>query len=239
MNYFIIKPDDSGRFTGTIDGSHEWCLPGVICPACRATWSDGIRSYASVDLTPVKTLADFETPRAEPIEEYERLCALLRPLLPEGAQLNPGTALGPFSGRYQGRFGHLVAPDPWWLWVRRETLETLHAAGLQLTGCRAHLRSHQGGLPELLELELHPHGRLHPDCLPVPRAVPCRCCGRTGLSLPDELVLDEGTLPAHLDMFRLEDFSSVIVCTNRFFTVYQDLGLTGVFFQPLPTRMSP
>ncbi|WNG14920.1 double-CXXCG motif protein [Cystobacter fuscus] len=239
MHYFRIETDVSGRYTGYIDGSYKWGLPGVICPVCQATWSDGSKSYPSIDLTSIAALADFETPRAEPIEEYERLCTLVRPLLPPEALLEPGTTFGPFVGKYQGRFGQLVAPDPWWLLAQHEALDALHAAGLRhLTGCQALLKTRQRDMPELFELELIPQGRLHPDSLPAKRAPPCPRCGRTGLSLPDELLLDAKTLPAHLDLFRLEDFSSVIVCTERFFATCQRLGLDGVVFQPLPTRTS-
>lgn len=234
MKYFKIEPDVSRRFTGQIDGSYKWGLPGVICPVCRATWGGGSIAYPSVDLTPIAALADFENPRAEPIEEYERLRTLVQPLLPPGALLEPGTPLGPFHGQYRGRFGQFVAPDPWWLLARREALDALQAHNLSgLKGCRALLQTRQTGLPELLELEILPHGRLHPNCLPAKRAPPCPRCERMGLSLPDELLLDSETLPEHLDLFRLEDFSSVMVCTERFFTCYQQLGLDGIVFQPL------
>ncbi len=234
MMHFRIKPDTSRMYTGLIDGSYKWGLPGVICPVCHTTWGDGSKSYPSVDLTSIATLADFETARAEPIEEYERLCALVQPLLPPGALLEPGTPLGPFHGKYQGRFGQLVAPDSWWLLVQQDALDTLRAHGLNgLTGCRALLRTRQRDLPELFELEILPHGRLHPSCLPTKRVPPCTRCGRIGLSLPDELLLDSETLPPHLDLFRLEDFSSVVVCTERFAMYCQRSGLGGVVFQPI------
>jgi hypothetical protein len=48
-------------------------------------------------------------------------------------------------------------------------------------------------------------------------------------------LLEASTLPSHLDVFRLEDFSTVVVCTERFVDACQRLGLDGVTFQPLPT----
>ncbi|MFY0525241.1 double-CXXCG motif protein [Archangium gephyra] len=39
-----------------------------------------------------------------------------------------------------------------------------------------------------------------------------------------------------LDLFRLEDLSSVIVCTERFVDACKRLGLDGVVFHPLPAR---
>src|SRR5690242_15267220 len=118
MDCFIIEEDRSSGYTGSVDASHKWGLPGILnCPACKATWSGISKAYPSVDLrrckkislpsfvigyrygelieaeqviyfqclTPVASLADFEKARPEPIEEYERLCELVRPLLPPGA----------------------------------------------------------------------------------------------------------------------------------------------------------
>ena len=236
MKYFTVEDDSSSGCTGDITGSHKWILPGVdTCPACGITWGDNSRTYPSVDLTPVASLADFVEARAEPIEEYERLCELVRPLLPPGALLKPGTSLGPLVGKAQGRFGQLVSPYPWWLLVQREALEKLQAGGLQgLKACPTQLRFRQRNSPELLELELLPVGRAHADCLSPDRPPRCSRCGRFGLTLPDDLLLDATTLPNHLDVFRLEDFSTVIVCTERFAKACKRLKLDGVVFKPVP-----
>lgn len=236
MRYFIVREDRASGYTGDIDGSHKWGLPGLdTCPACKSTWSDNSRAYPSVDLTSVATLADFEEARAEPIEELERMRELVRPLCPPGALLGPGTDLGPFVGRAQGRFGQFVSPAPWLLLVQREALEKLQAEGLRgLKGCRTQIRFRQRNAPELLELEILPAGRLHADCLPPNREPRCTRCGRFGLTLPKNRLLDATTIPSQVDVFRLEDFSTVIVCTEHFVNVCQRLGLDGVTFQPLP-----
>jgi uncharacterized double-CXXCG motif protein len=238
MRYFKVGEDRSSGYTGYIEEQHKWRLPGIRrCPACKSTWSSGSLFYPSVDLSAVTSLGDFEEPRAEPIEEYERLRELVRPLLPPGAMVEPGTEFGPLMGKAQGSFGSLVAPYPWLLLVRREALEKLQAEGLRgLTGCRTQLRFRQRNSPELLEFELLPVGRLHPDCLPPDRKPPCPRCGRRGLTRPDDRLLDASSLPSHLDLFRLEDFCTTIVCTERFVDAYRRLGLDGVTFQPLPMK---
>ncbi len=238
MRYFSIEEDESSGYTGQLDGSYPWSLPGVHdCPVCRATWSAGAGAYPSVDLTPVATEADFEMARPESIEEYERLRDMVRPLMPTGAVLEPGTQFGPFMGSARGHFGPLVLALPWWLLAQREAMEKLQREGLEgLKGCPMQLRFRQRNPPELLDLELRHAGRAHPDCLPPDRKPPCPRCGRLGLSLPRDLLLDAATLPAHLDLFRLEDFSTVIVCTERFADTCQRLGLDGVVFQRLPAR---
>lgn len=236
MDYFSIEEDRSSVYTGYIEGTHKWGLPGILrCPGCKVSWSGGAKSYPSVDLSPVAALADFEEPRAEPIEEYERLRELVRPFLPLGAILEPGAEFGPLAGKAQGRFGPLVAHTPWVLLMQREALDELQSEPLQgLKGCRTQLRFRQRSSPELLELELLPVGRLHPECLPPDRKPPCPRFGRYGLTLPGTRLLDASTIPSHLDLFRLEDFSTVIVCTGSFVEACRRLGLDGVTFQPLP-----
>jgi uncharacterized double-CXXCG motif protein len=235
MKYFTVEEDRSPVYTGVITGAHQWGLPGVdTCTACGVTWGGNSRAYPSVDLTPVASLADFVEPRAEPIEEYERLCELVRPFLPPGALLAPGTNLGPIVGTALGRFGQLVTSYPWWLLVQRESLEKLQAEGLQgLKGCPTQLRFRQRNPPEFFELELLPVGRAHADCLPPDLEVPCPRCGYLSLTLPKDLLLDVSTLPSHLDVFRLEDFSTVLVCTERFAKACKRLKLDGVVFKPV------
>ncbi|HEX5745825.1 MAG TPA: double-CXXCG motif protein [Archangium sp.] len=240
MNYFRIREDRSADYTGSVDASHRWGLPGVRCPVCLDAWSGGANVYPSVDLTPILSLADFETPRAESIEEYERLCELVRPLLPPGAQLEPGAGFGPFEGKAQGRFGPLFTDFSAVLLVQREALNKLQAEGLRgLKGCPTALRFRQRNSPELLELELLPVGRLHPDCLPPNPQPPCSRCGRLKHPLPKPPILDASTLPEHLDLFRLEDYSNVNLCTGRFVEACQRLGLDGVVFQPLGVSAGP
>lgn len=234
--YFTIDEDRSERYTGFVDAAHKWKLPGVHCPACDATWGGGF-SYPCVDLSPVATLADFEKARPEPIDEYERLCELVRPLLPPGALLEPATTFGPSIGKAQGRFGQFVMNYSWILMVQREALEKLQDEELRgLKGCRAELRFRQRNSPELFELEILPKGRLHRDCLPPDYQPPCARCGRGSVPLPDDLMLDVTTLPKDMDLFRLEDFSQVIVCTKRFASACKRLRLDGVVFQPLPVK---
>ena len=238
MCYFIIEEDKSLGYTGFVEAGNKWGLPGVdTCPACKATWANTTKAYPSVDLTPVTALADFAEPRAEPIEEYERLRELVRPLLPPGAVVEPGSRFGPLVGSAQGRFGQFVSNYSDVLLVRREALEKLQAEGLRgLKGCRMEVRFRQRNSPELLELELLPVGRLHPKCLPPNREPPCPRCGREDLSLPKQPVLDAATLPPELDLFRLLDMSTLVICTERFAEACQRLGLDGIVFVPLPAE---
>ena len=237
MRFFIVEEDKALGYSGEINVVHKWLLPGIDCPQCKTIWGAGSKTYPSVDLTSLTAIEDFETARPEPAHEYERLRDLVLPLLPPGAIVEPGSGLGPLEGTAQGRFGALAAPYPWWLMARRDALDALQAEGLKgLKGCRTALRFRQRTPPELLDLEILPAGQLHPECLPHPLPPRCSRCARQGVRLPDERILDAATLPAHLDLFRVKDFSTVIVCSERFVDACQRRGLDGVLFVPLPVR---
>lgn len=238
MKYFQVREDRSAGYTGFVDAAHKWMLPGILrCPGCHATWSGGAKAYPSVNLSSLPAASDLEQPRAVPVDEYEQLSERVRPFLPRGARLEPGAAFGPLVGRATGRFGPFVANYPFLILARREAVEILQAAHLRgLNPCRLEVSFSDPVPPELLELELLPWGRAHPDCLPPDRKPSCSRCHRQGLKSPSALILWAQTLPEALDLFRLDDLPTVVVCTERFVDVCQRAGLDGLTFTALATR---
>jgi uncharacterized double-CXXCG motif protein len=237
MKFYWLRPEELSRREGDINAAHKWGLPGVRCPTCGATWSDGSDAYPSVDLTSLPERKEFETPRPEPFPEFARLRELVRPLAPAGAPLGPGTKFGPLVGTASGTFGPFCFQNPWTLLAHRETLERLQPEGLRgLKGCPTELRFRKKAPPELLELEIHPFGQLHPDCLPPGLPPPCETCGRQGFTRPDEPILNAASLPAHTDLFRLAGFMTMIIATEQFSEAVRRLELAGIVFRELPVR---
>ncbi|MFP2905761.1 double-CXXCG motif protein [Pyxidicoccus sp. 3LFB2] len=237
--FFWLRADKTTaeKYDGEFDAAHRWALPGVSCHTCGATWSGSGHEYPCVDLSQLPEQREFEKARPEPFPEFARLRELVRPLAPPGATLPPGTGFGPLVGRAFGEFG----PFGWWgssiLLMRREALERLQTEGVRgLLGCRTELRFRQKRPPELLELQLEPHGRLHPDCIPLDEPPPCATCGRFGLARPDEPILDAASLPTDLDLFRVGNFATMVICTERFMETVRRLELDGCTFRELPTR---
>jgi uncharacterized double-CXXCG motif protein len=190
-----------------------------------------------MDLSGLANRHEYEEPRPEPFDEFARLRELVRPLVPSGAPLGPGSEFGPLVGTATGSFGPFFFQNPWTMLVRPEVLARLQAEGVRgLKGCRTRLRFRQKNPPELLELEIHPHGRLHPDCTPPGRPPPCPKCGRDYFSLPDDLLLEAATLPTHTDLFRLADFTTVIIGTQSFVDAVRRLELDEIVFREVPIR---
>jgi uncharacterized double-CXXCG motif protein len=193
-------------------------------------------AYPSVDLSSLPERKKFEEPRPEPFDEFARLRELVRPLVPPGAQLLPGAKLGPLVGTATGTFSPLFFYFVGMPLVHREALERLQAEGVRgLRGFPTGLRFRQRNHPELLELEILQHGRLHPDCLPPDRPPRCGRCGRNAYRLPEEPILDAATLSTHTaDLFRLTDLETVFIGTERFVEAARRLALDGVDFHELP-----
>lgn len=237
--FFWLNEDRAAtaKHGGDIEAVHTWLLPGVRCHTCGATWSDVGHDYPSVDLSQLPERREFEKPRPEPFPEFARLRELVRPLVPRDAELPPGTNFGPLRGRAFGEFGPVAWMSGIWLFMRRDALERLQAEGVRgLKGCRTELRFRKKNPPELLELEVEPRGRLHPDCIPSDVPPPCPTCGRHGFRWPDEPILEAASLPLELDLFRVGNFTTMLIGTERFMDAVRRLELDGIKFQELPTR---
>jgi uncharacterized double-CXXCG motif protein len=235
-SFFWLQEPRPSRYTGDLHARSRWRLPGVRCPDCGASWAGGMTAYPSVDLSSLPERAKFEQPRSEPYEEFARLRELVRPLVPPGAPLLPGVKFGPLVGQPTGTFSPLFLQAPWMLLMERAALEQLQAQGVRgLRGFPTELRFRQKQHPELWEMEILPHGRLHPDCTPE-RPLPCSTCGRDAFTLPEAPLLDAASLPTHTDLFRLSDFETVLVGTERFVEAVLRLGLAGVAFREMLVR---
>lgn len=237
MKFFRVRVDENSHRTGYADGSYRWSLPGVQCPVCGEGWSNLGEAYPSVDLSQHPERAAFEDLQSDSIAEFERLRELVRPLVPRGALLEPGASFGPLIGKASGRFGDFYLPMPWMLMAKPEALERLRAEGIRgLKGVPMEMLSRSKKPPEVVDVELQTHGHLHPFCFPESWKDSCLRCGRNGNPLPESLVLDGATLPEDVDAFRLRDYTTVLVASERFVNTVERLGLEDLVFIELPVR---
>ncbi|MCP3142647.1 SitI6 family double-CXXCG motif immunity protein [Pyxidicoccus xibeiensis] len=238
--FFQLLLGDYRHQKGGYSARRKWLLPGVSCPECKATWGGAGLNYPAVDLSghPVaKTLSKAHL--EEDFEEFERLREQVRPLLPSGFPLEPGTTFGPLVGKARGPFSVFTHQYGGTLLVRYDALELLQAEGIRgLRGVPTEMVFRPKGLPELLDLHIEPRGLLHPDCIPRSIPSPCPKCGRQGFSLPKQPILDKDSLPKNLDLFRLRNFATVLVVTERFKKGVERFALDGLTFRELPVQPS-
>jgi uncharacterized double-CXXCG motif protein len=238
MRYYVVDDVREPHYSGSYNAVHRWKLPGVHCPECGAIWSLGADAYPSADLSQLPDHEKYFARLEEDYAEFERLREQVRPLVPPGVQLWPGTKFGPLTGTAKGDFGPFLMYYPWTLLLKRETLERLQGEGVQgLKACRTALRFRKKNPPELLELELLPRGEVHPDCLPEDRPAPCAKCGRKGWTRPEDLILEPSSLPQELDVFRLSTFKTAIIASERFVEAVRRLGYEqDIVFIETPLR---
>ncbi|ATB29627.1 hypothetical protein MEBOL_003082 [Melittangium boletus DSM 14713] len=169
-------------------------------------------------------------------EEFFRLRAQLRPYVPAEKPLLPGVRLGPLKGTAMGSFGSFFLHSLWANLMRNDALARLKAEGVRgLSGFPTELRFRQDSPPDLVELEILPHGGLHPECTSE-RPPACPRCGLTHFRFPDEPILDEASLPSHTDLFRLSDFETILIGTERFVEAVRRLGLDDIDIREVPVR---
>lgn len=241
MKFYRVQQDKAPQYTGNLNAAHKWGLPGVEpCSSC-GVGGEGTTAaqYPCVDLSrlPERELKKLSDPWPVPREEFVRLREMVRPLAPQGAVLKPGARFGPLEGTGSGFFGQIFMQNSWSLCMRQEALERLQSAGVRgLQGCAVNVRFRVKRPPMLLDIQLKSHGRFLPDCLP-PDESPCPKCNRSkGYKMPDPFWLQTASLPEHVDVFRLEDASTLIISSERMVSAVRSLGLDGVTFQELEVR---
>ncbi|GHG64831.1 hypothetical protein GCM10012319_05560 [Comamonas sp. KCTC 72670] len=219
---------------------NKWCLPGVEpCSRCHAGGGSPWLSYPCVDLSslPRTELEKLSDPWPVSREEFSRLQALVAPLAPSWALLEPGAQLGPCEGKGSGRFGSLFLSDAASLFVQQASLGGLVAAGVKgLEGCPVTIRFRGKQAPALLQLQLELHGLLHRDCLPAVREPPCLTCGARKEDWPRTLILDAASLPEDRDVFRHRQGWATVIVSERFVEAVTRLELDGVRFEELEVR---
>ena len=231
MLLFEVLRDDPNLGTGSIDATHTWCLPGVICPHCGSTWGNVGLEYPEVDLSSLPNEKAYRRPAPVPLHEFTKLCEPVACLIGRTALLLPGTQFGPLLGKAKGRFAADFAwVNLWTLLATAESLAWLRERVPNLCSVTPELRFAGPDQPTLLELQLEPHGEL--ILSPVRRgADPCSICGWDPRPLPDEVVIVSSSIPPNLHLFRARNFTTLMLATDRFVKAVQDLGLVGLRFE--------
>lgn len=238
MRFYKLDRGDIELQKGTYNAAYKWKLPGVSCPTCKAIWGGAGTNYPAVDLSVLPEARRYLKARLEEnFEEYERLREQVRPLLSPDDPLEPGATFGPLVGKARGPFSAFVHQYGDILLIQPSALEVLQGEGLRgLRGCRTEMRFSPKGVSELLDLHIEPCGLLHADCIPPSTPPPCPRCGRHGFSFPKQPLLDAASLPTNLDLFRLRNFATVLIVTERFKHVVEHFELDGLTFRELPLR---
>ena len=181
-------------------------------------------------------LAFKKRPKAKTVDLQEMaiLQKQLEPLMPKGIIPRPFAQLGPLVGTATGLHGDFTWLAPWTPLILAEALNKLVQAGVVVpVAIKTEIKARGKNVFQHLEIQAEPHGVLSERGF-VRRHLNCPACGSSGVSdiIPPNLVR-KSSIPSALDLFRMSDWSSIILVTERFATAARQLGLTNIVFSPM------
>jgi uncharacterized double-CXXCG motif protein len=230
---YCLREDLNKAYPGHIGAAHRWGLPGVSCPVCGQTWSNVGLAYPAIDLSAYRQKDILEDGWPVSPGEINRLEKEVREFSPEieNEPLKPGTAFGPLVGKSSGRLEGFIWNMPWTLLIDVDSLRKLESFGLSLPETVPPVLRFRGAAPELVEFQILARGRLlngvHDGTWPRF----CPGCEREGVSMPDNLIVERDSLPTGMDVFRLSNFTTVILVTERFKDAVTDSDIKGALFE--------
>lgn len=232
MELYKISPDDEnwGKvYNDDLVAYYPWHLPGVHCPECDQKWAEVGLSYPLVDLSKSPLGKQLKKARNAKLDVFEMLQDAAKQYVPIGLPLLPGTAFGPLKGKIKGRFGDFVWRQSWDLLIRVEVYQKLAAAELHLPEPVVPILQEkvQG---QLFHLQIQAHGYLSHRSYVDPDTTICPRCKRDTRKIKKIIMMKE-SLPTHLDVFRIGDFPTKILVTERFKDAVDQLGLTNILFE--------
>ena len=214
----------------------KWGLPGVKCSVCQESWGEVGIAYPSVDLTNLPEESQYRRFWPVSLEEFqERQRPVLR-LIPDGSKPPPGTHLGPLVGAGRGGpFADFVWVNPWTLLAQSSAWERLRTTDVKLPkAVPALIKFKKPNEYMFVELELEPRTLMARSAFghDLPQ---CKACGRVEATMPDNIVIQQSSIPSDVDIFRDRLMPTLVLATDRFVQAVNRLKLTGLEFREVQT----
>jgi uncharacterized double-CXXCG motif protein len=232
MELYKISPDDEnwGKiYNDDLVAYHPWHLPGIHCPVCDQKWATTGMAYPLVDLSGTSLGKQLEKARNVELDVFESLQDAVKPYVPAGLPLPPGTEFGPVKGKVKGKFGDFIWRHSWDPLIRVEAYQQLASAGLHLPGTVAPILQEKVH-GQLFQLQIEPYGCLLPRSYIDPDTPICPRCKRDGRKL-SKLVLVRASILTHLDMFRIGDFPTKVLVSLDFKEAVEQSRFTNILFE--------
>jgi uncharacterized double-CXXCG motif protein len=229
---FQVYPDNDWGKKYTIDAGHKWGLPGLRCSVCHQTWSNTGLAYPEIDLSSLPNNKRYLDFWPVPLDVFTSLCEPLMPLAPDGALLLPGTNFGPLIGTLKGEFGDFIWPIDWWLLIQETALARLREASLNLPiAVKTQIKTQGKRKVEMMEFQIMPHGKIAPASFNAAIGEPCSGCGRRETPSLQKVVVERNSIPRGVDLFRLSNFTTIILATEKFVDAVGRLHLSDILFR--------
>lgn len=232
MRLFKLKEDSSRTKAGYMDAVHTWGLPGVICPVCESQWGTTGLEYPSVDLTGFPDANRYIDQWPVSLETFLEMRNKIWDAFPTLPVLEAGAEFGPSVGKAKGgRMDGFVWRAWWTICLEASALEKLRKSSLSLpVAVKAELKFNKEA-QEVYEFDLPLRGKLANATYDGIQLDYCFACDRDSGTLPDEIIIDKASLSNDFDIFRVRNFTTIILVTEKFVEVVSQLGLRGAVFQ--------
>jgi len=230
LYHVSLDYDNWGKlYKDDLVATYPWGLPGVHCPECDQKWAMIGISYPLVNLSGTPLEKQLEKARNVELEVFEALQGAVRQYVPSIFPLPPGTDFGPLKGKIKGRFGDFVWRHLWDLLMRVEAYQKLTSAGVHLPEPAIPILQEKVQ-NQLFHLQIEPHGYLSPRSYVDSNVASCVRCKRDNRKF-EKIIMVHESIPAHLDMFRIGNFPTMILVSQRFKDAVSQFGLTNIKFE--------
>ena len=234
MKFFQVLEKNDESTSGYFEGFHKWKLPGVYCEVCGNSWATTGISYPSIELPMEIAKRVDNCSKLIPYDEFLGIKEQIRSFFPMITHIAPGTTFGPLDGAvYGGQVKGFIPSVPWDLLIADSVLTSLKVeVNLNVVG--VNLKTDIGR--RIYEAELRPHGivgnkdetkRIYERCL--------YCGVKDDRRVPENIRLIKNSIPSEVDVFRLIDFPTVIIASERFAKIVNELNLNGIVFKEIVT----
>lgn len=233
--YEVTREDDD-RYRYRFTVRRSCVLMGVECPRCDSWAMTGIQ-YPSVD--PVTLTSDVIPRRhlhgsrsSEPmtVEVFNDVAKKLAPILGPDRPVEPGAHYGPLHGKATGKVPDVAWVKAWTPLVRESVFRKMLAEGIEITGVPADIQFKQSPQESLIELEILPTARIHPD----PPMRKCELCGRVPTIRGRGV--DAATFNHSIPLQRVREWPTKILANEAMAEFVWNQNLAGADLTPIELK---
>jgi uncharacterized double-CXXCG motif protein len=215
--------------------SRHWGLPGVSCQHCGNIWYSNGESYPGVKINFISELKMFSAIGPFPLGKLNLLRDSIKSHFPQTALLRPGCQFGELKGYAKGNPTEVFWGKIATLLVTKNVVDKLDSLSLHLPEVFQTMVMIRNKKEYFYEYQFELKARLSDKYKKESISEHCEVCGYSNLSLANEISIKQSSIPTDVDLFKVVEAPTVILCTEKFYNAVNPLGLDNLAFVPVET----